>query len=241
MAELMPARAMSRTIDRERYTTSVEDYLKAIYELCREGGENGSVGTNGLAQRLTVAPGSVSGMLRRLADQGLVAHEPYYGVRLTEEGRRIALKMIRRHRIIETYLVRSLGYSWDRVHDEAERMEHTASDELVDRMARALGDPPVDPHGAPIPTREGVVVERVLTSLADLPEGEHAQVVQVSDDDPSLLRYLDEVGLRLGTRVRMLAKAPFEGPLRLVVGSGKRAQERSVGPQLAGKIRVARQ
>jgi DtxR family transcriptional regulator, Mn-dependent transcriptional regulator len=236
----MRAREVSATADRERYTTSVEDYLKAIYELCRAGGSEELVGTNGLAQRLAVAPASVSGMLRRLADQGLVAHEPYYGVRLTDEGRRIALKMIRRHRIIELYLVRALGYSWDRVDDEAERMEHTASDELVDRMATALGDPSVDPHGAPIPSREGVVVERALTRLADLLEGEHAQVVQVSDDDPSLLRYLDEVGLKLGARVRMVAKAPFEGPLRLVVGSGKRAQERSVGLQLAGKVRVVR-
>ncbi|HVL62504.1 MAG TPA: metal-dependent transcriptional regulator, partial [Microbacterium sp.] len=134
----------------------VEDYLKAIYDLERSGS---AAGTNELAARLGIAPASVSGMVRRLADQGLITHERYRGVRLTDEGRRAALRTIRRHRIIEAYLTQALGYAWDLVHDEAERLEHACSDELVDRMAAAIGEPLHDPHGDPIPTREGTVDE----------------------------------------------------------------------------------
>ena len=134
----------------------VEDYLKAIYELEREGEP---AATNDLATHLGVAPASVTGMVRRLADQGLLTHERYRGVRLTSHGRRGALRTLRRHRVIEAYLVRALGYRWDEVHDEAERLEHAASDDLIDRMAEAIGEPTVDPHGAPIPSREGAVEE----------------------------------------------------------------------------------
>jgi DtxR family Mn-dependent transcriptional regulator len=131
-------------------TASVEDYLKAIFELEAVGGV---AGTNEMATVLGIAPASVSGMIRRLADQGLIAHERYRGVRLTKAGRRAALRTIRRHRVIESYLTTALGYSWDRVHDEAERLEHAASDELIDRMASAIGEPATDPHGSPIPSR----------------------------------------------------------------------------------------
>jgi len=131
-------------------TASVEDYLKAIFELEAAAGV---AGTNEVAAALRIAPASVSGMIRRLADQGLIAHEPYRGVRLTKAGRRAALRTIRRHRVIESYLTTALGYSWDRVHDEAERLEHAASDELIDRMASAIGEPAIDPHGSPIPSR----------------------------------------------------------------------------------------
>ncbi|HEY0996876.1 MAG TPA: metal-dependent transcriptional regulator [Gemmatimonadaceae bacterium] len=209
----------------------VEDYLKAIYELEMAGGP---AGTNELAKRLAIAPASVSGMVRRLAEQGLITHERYRGVRLTEEGRLAALRTIRRHRVIESYLTEALGYPWDLVHDEAERLEHAASDELVDRMAAAIGEPAHDPHGAPIPTREGTVDERRLASLADLDAGDEATVLRVGDKDGERLRYLAELGVTPGTRVRVVARAPFEGPITLALPQG----ERAVGPALARQILV---
>ncbi|MHB1073236.1 MAG: metal-dependent transcriptional regulator [Gemmatimonadaceae bacterium] len=209
----------------------VEDYLKAIYELEVAGGP---AGTTELAKRLAIAPASVSGMVRRLAEQGWITHERYRGVRLTDEGRLAALRTIRRHRVIESYLTQTLGYPWDRVHDEAERLEHAASDELVDRMAAAIGEPAHDPHGAPIPTREGAVDERRLASLADLDAGDEATVLRVGDKDADRLRYLAELGVTPGTRLRVLARAPFEGPITLALPQG----ERAVGPALARQILV---
>jgi DtxR family transcriptional regulator, Mn-dependent transcriptional regulator len=220
------------------YTAPVEDYLKTIYEL--ELG-SGAATTNDIANRLSVAPASVSGMIRRLADQGLLRHERYRGVRLTDEGRRVALGTIRRHRIIETYLTERLGYPWDLVHDEAERLEHAASDQLIDRMAAALGDPTVDPHGAPIPTREGEIHEGETTTLADLEPGETARISRVSDDNPDLLRYLDELGLTLGTLVTVLEHAPFDGPVTLRVGANGVARERIIGRNVAAALRVERE
>lgn len=201
-------------IRRDLLTEPVEDYLKAIYELELQGD---AAATNDIASRLSIAPPSVSGMVRRLAAEGLLTHEPYRGVRLTAAGRRAALGTIRRHRVIETYLARVLGYPWDRVHAEAERLEHAASEELVDRMAAALGEPARDPHGAPIPTREGAVDERRLRSLADLSAGACARVVSVRDDDDRLLRYLAELGIRPGSVVAIEERAPFEGPVVLSV------------------------
>jgi DtxR family Mn-dependent transcriptional regulator len=216
---------------RDDYTAPVEDYLKAIYALERAGG---SAATNDIAERLAIAPASVSGMIRRLADQGLLEHERYRGVRLTEEGRRVALRMIRRHRIIEAYLTQSLGYPWDRVHDEAERLEHAASDELVDRMAAALGDPDFDPHGDPIPTRDGVIDERVHRTLDQLPLGERSRVASVSDRDGARLRYLGELGLTPGEEVEVVERAPFDGPLSVRV----RGAIRQIGRGLASIVRV---
>ena len=209
----------------------VEDYLKAIYELEVAGGP---AGTNELAKRLAIAPASVSGMVRRLAEQGLISHERYRGVRLTEDGRLAALRTIRRHRVIESYLTQALGYAWHLVHDEAERLEHAASDELVDRMAAAIGEPAHDPHGAPIPTREGTVDERRLASLADLDAGAEATVLRVGDKDAERLRYLAELGVTPGTRIRVVARAPFEGPITIAVANG----ERAIGPSLARQILV---
>ena len=168
-------------------TAPVEDYLKTIHEL---EGAGDAAGTNEIAQTLRIAPASVSGMLRRLAEQGLIRHERYRGVRLTDAGRRAALRTIRRHRVIEAYLTTALGYAWDRVHDEAERLEHAASDELVDRMAAAIGEPATDPHGAPIPTREGTLHVRPVARLVDIPVGRRVLVERVSDRDPERLRYL---------------------------------------------------
>jgi DtxR family Mn-dependent transcriptional regulator len=217
--------------EQEAYTAPVEDYLKVIYEIERA---SGAAATTDIAQRLAIAPASVSGMIKRLADQGLLEHERYHGVRLTEGGRRVALRTIRRHRIIEAYLARALGYPWDRVHDEAERLEHAASDELVDRMAAAVGEPAVDPHGAPIPTREGEIDERPHGTLAALAPGEPGRVVRVSDDDAALLRYLAELGLVPGARVVVVERAPFGGPITLRVGD----RDRVIGPTLAAVVLV---
>jgi len=215
----------------DELTGPVEDYLKVIYEIERRVG---AAATNDIAQRLAVAPASVSGMVRRLADQGLLAHERYKGVRLTLAGRRAALRTIRRHRVIEAYLARALGYPWDRVHAEAERLEHAASDELIDRMAAAIGEPDVDPHGAPIPTREGAVDERRLVSLAELALGRWARVLRVSDEDPGMLRYLAEIDIVPGAELIVEGREPFGGPITLRLGQTLR----SVGPELATHVRV---
>jgi DtxR family Mn-dependent transcriptional regulator len=213
----------------------VEDYLKAIYDL--ERGAHPAT-TNDIALRLAVSPASVSGMMRRLADQGLITHEPYRGVRLTEDGRRAALRTLRRHRILECYLTEVLGYPWDRVHDEAEQMEHAASEELIERMASALGDPTHDPHGAPIPSREGVVEEATLRTLADAASGERVRVRQVMDDDAERLRYLAELGIRPGSIIRILDRAPFDGPITLWVDHAAGGVTRAVGPLLAAQVFV---
>ena len=213
----------------------VEDYLKTIYDL--ERGEQPAT-TNEIALRLAISPASVSGMMRRLADQGLITHEPYRGVRLTEDGRRAALRTLRRHRILECYLTEVLGYPWDRVHDEAEQLEHAASEELIERMADALGDPVQDPHGAPIPSREGVVEETTRRSLADAAAGERVRVRMVMDDDGERLRYLAELGIRPGSIIRLLDRAPFDGPITLWVGDGTGGVTRAVGPALAAQVFV---
>ena len=212
-------------------TAPVEDYLKAIYELERHGA---AAGTKELAAALHIAPASVSGMVRRLAAQDLIAHERYRGVRLTDKGRRAALGTLRRHRVIEAYLAEALGYPWDRVHDEAERLEHAASDELVDRMAAAIGEPETDPHGAPIPARDGTMDERRLASLDDLPPAAEARIMRVEDDDPERLRYLGELGIRPGARVRIVERAPFGGPITLRVARA----EQHIGSELARHVLV---
>jgi len=217
---------------REPLTEPVEDYLKAIYAI---GKGSGPAATNEIAQRLALAPASVSGMVRRLADQGLLAYERYHGVRLTDSGRRAALRTLRRHRVIEAYLSRALGYPWDRVHDEAERLEHAASDELIDRMAATIGEPIVDPHGAPIPTREGAVDETEYKSLAELPIGVTGLVARVADEDPEMLRYLGELSIRPGTRLTVKARAPFDGPITVTVGR----KQISIGPALAAYVMIA--
>ena len=213
-------------------TAPVEDYLKVIFEL-----ENaaGVAGTNEIAAELGFAPASVSGMIRRLAEQGLITHERYRGVRLTKAGRRAALRTIRRHRVIEAYLTKALGYPWDRVHDEAEQLEHAASDELIDRMAAAIGEPATDPHGAPIPTRDGTIAEDPPLKGLDVVEvGARVTVDRVSDRDPEQLRYLAEIGIIPGRAVQVLSRAPFDGPIELRIGRSTK----SIGPALARQILV---
>jgi DtxR family transcriptional regulator, Mn-dependent transcriptional regulator len=213
----------------------VEDYLKAIYDLERD---QHPAATNDIAERLAISPASVSGMMRRLAEQGLITHEPYRGARLTADGRRAALRTLRRHRILECYLTEVLGYPWDRVHDEAEQLEHAASEELIERMADALGDPVQDPHGAPIPSREGVVEETTRRTLADAAAGERVRVRMVMDDDGERLRYLAELGIRPGSIIRLLDRAPFDGPITLWVGGDTGGATRAVGPALAAQVFV---
>lgn len=214
-------------------TGPVEDYLKAIYELERLGKP---AETNAIAELLGIAPASVSGMVRRLAEQGLIAHERYHGASLTAAGRRAALRTVRRHRVIEAYLTSALGYSWDRVHDEAERLEHAASDELIDRMAEAIGEPETDPHGAPIPARDGTLQEeRSLRPLSALAVGDVGRVERVSDRSGERLRYFAELGIVPGATVQVIGREPFDGPIALRVDDAPR----TVGPGIASQILVA--
>ena len=213
-------------------TTSSEDYLKAIYAI-EDGG--GAAGTNELAQRMGVGATSASHMMRKLAERGWASVEPYRGARLTEEGRRVALRTMRRHRILECYLTEALGYPWDRVHAEAERLEHAASDALIEHMAASLGNPVVDPHGAPIPTPDGSIVEAAHRSLAQLEVGEGARVARVRADDADMLRYLDGLGIRPGADVIVTSSAPFEGPITLLVNG----VTQTIGPSLAARVGVA--
>jgi len=196
---------------------SVEDYLKAVYSLNERGR---AAGTSELARALEIQPASVSGMIRRLAEDGLLQHEPYRGVRLTPQGHREALKILRRHRIIETFLVQRLGYPWDDVHEEAERLEHAASETLIDRMADALGNPATDPHGAPIPTRKGEIDPTPSRSLNEVVPGTRVQVRSVPDNNRERLRYCKAVGLVPGAHVAVTDAIADAGSVAVVVGAG---------------------
>ena len=219
----------------EGLTAPAEDCLKAVYELERAGA-GAAVTTNDLAHRLALAAASVTGMVKRLAGQGLIDHARYRGVRLTEQGRRTALRTLRRHRVIETYLVSVLGFGWDRVHEEAERLEHSASDELVDRMAAALGNPVVDPHGAPIPTRDGGIAEGPAgCALSEVAPGERGRIARVEDEDAEQLRYLASLGIRPGVEFELVERAPFGGPLTVRIAG----VPRQLGPQLAAHVVVS--
>jgi len=209
----------------EQLSTSVEDYLKTIYHLT-EGGEVAS--TNAIAQRLGLAAPSVTGMVKRLAEQGLVRHAPYRGAELTTQGRRAALRTVRRHRILEAYLVGFLGYDWGNVHDEAEKLEHAVSDPLIERMAQALGNPGFDPHGDPIPAPDGTIAEIVYVPLTELPEGP-AKIRRVQVEDGERLRYLASVGLVPGADVVIVAHAPFAGPVTVQIGAHTQMIGRELG------------
>lgn len=199
----------------ERISASVQDYAKAIFALSERG--DGTVGTNALAERLGVTAGSVSAMLKKLAAAGLVSHEPYRGVVLTERGRRVALETLRHHRLVELFLAEELGMPWDKVHAEAEVLEHVISEELERLIAEKLGDPHADPHGDPIPSAELRLGERCDVALDTLETGQAATFVRVSDSDPAMLRFLDERGVRPGNRLVVLDRQPFGGPLTLEV------------------------
>ena len=218
--------------DRPPLTAAVEDYVKAIYML---QGSGEAASTNALAARLEVTPAAVSGMLRKLDGLGLVEHEPYRGVRLTERGRIVALEVIRHHRLLELFLVKSLGMGWDEVHAEAEVLEHVLSEELEELIAAKLGDPTLDPHGDPIPSRELSIADDVGScDLYQLEPGGSGTFVRVSDADPEMLRFLTERGIRPGMRIVVLERQPFDGPLSVRVGK----QTHVLGAVLARAIRV---
>src|ERR1700727_1936990 len=213
-------------------TQAIEDYAKAIYAL--ELREAEPVSTTALAERLGVTAASASGMVKRLGELGLVAHQPYRGGSLTEDGRRIALEVMRHHRLLELYLVQSLGVPWDRVHQEAEVLEHVLSDELEDLIAAKLGNPTHDPHGDPIPTRDLTIEEGTSQSLQSLEPGARGTFVRVSDSDPEMLRFLAEHGIAPGDELEVVEKQPFDGPL--FVRFGDRVQV--LGGALAKAMRV---
>ena len=198
-----------------RTSKAHEYYLKAIYQL---GGSEEAVPTSRLAEELRLSPASISEMLDKLDSLGLVDHNPYRGVRLAAEGEALALEMVRHHRLLETYLVNALGYGWDEVHEEADRLEHAISERLEERMWTALGRPRVDPHGDPIPTPDGRLSPRGLRSLVSCSGGERVVVERVSDRDPEKLRAISALGLEPGTRVRVVAESRWEGPILLALG-----------------------
>jgi DtxR family Mn-dependent transcriptional regulator len=211
----------------------VQDYAKAIHALAERG--PGPVQTTALAERLGVSPGSVTAMLKRMVDLGLVSHEPYHGVTLTRAGERVALEVIRHHRLIEAYLAEALGMPWDRVHDEAEVLEHYISEELEERLAAALGDPSHDPHGDPIPDRDLELGRDEGVPLAELEPGTTGTFTRVSDSDPEMLRYLGELGIRPGVEIAIREKQPFGGPFTVEADKGSHA----IGGELAERMLVA--
>ena len=214
---------------------AVEDYAKAIYAL--QGKTGGApVTTNALAERLGVTPASASAMVRKLAERGLAEHEPYKGVELTEAGRNVALEVLRHHRLLELYLAQHLDVPWDRVHEEAEALEHVISEDLEARIAAKLGNPTHDPHGDPIPTPELSIDEGDTTSLALLDVGDRGVFARISDSDPEMLRYLDERGVQLGDRLEILERQPFGGPLTVRFGNTTTA----LGGALAAAMRIQR-
>ena len=220
-----------RTPDPSR---AVEDYLKAVYKLQAEAG-GAAVSTTALAEELDRSAASITRMVQGLAAQGLLSYTRYRGARLTALGEVTALRIIRRHRVIELYLIEKLGYSWEDVHAEAERLEHAASDVLIDRMAETLGEPSIDPHGSPIPTRDGELAETAWVPLADLGDGGRGVVREVSDQSPETLRELAALGLFPGTRIRCLRERDGGGALLEV---GDRSFE--VEPALADAVFVER-
>jgi DtxR family transcriptional regulator, Mn-dependent transcriptional regulator len=213
---------------------AVEDYAKAIYALqSRHAGE--PVSTNDLADRLGVTAASASAMVKKLAELGLVDHVPYRGTSLTAEGRRLALEVLRHHRLLELYLAEHLGVPWDRVHEEAEKLEHVLSEYLESQIAAKLGDPKVDPHGDPIPSASLSIDEGDTRSLADLVPGDTGRFIRVSDSDSEMLRYLHDRGIGIGDSLEVLDRQPFEGPLTVRFGDDLHV----LGGALARAMRVS--
>jgi DtxR family Mn-dependent transcriptional regulator len=227
---------MTKSIDVLSESRSVGDYLKAVYAI---GGADGVVTTGALAVHLSIAPPSVTNMLQRLAslDPPLVVYSKRGGARLTESGRRTALELVRRHRLIERFLLDLLGYSWDEVHAEAERLEHAISEDLADRIARRLGDPVFDPHGDPIPAKDGTLLVRREVPLAELAPGSWAEIARVRDDDPSVLRSLARAGLLPGVRLEVVRTRRPEGALEVRVSGEVRT--RVLGSPIADRVHVA--
>ncbi len=199
-------------------SSAMEDYLKAIFEL----GEK-DVSTQDLANHLSVSAASVTGMIKKLSDLKLIDYKPYYGVNLTKSGRLIALETIRHHRLIETYLTQALGYKWHEVHDEAEKLEHHISEDFEDRIAEMLGHPTHDPHGDPIPQRDGSIPEVLGKTLDEFEVGQVIKITRIANQQPDVLKYLADNQLMPGATIKLLAKAPFDGPVTLKAKAGELA------------------
>ena len=214
---------------------AVEDYLKSIYKLQHGGAEKERVTTSVIADRMQVAAASATSMIKKLAEMHLLVYTPYQGVELTDAGERIALETIRHHRLIELYLAQALGYPWDQIDAEADRLEHAISEEFEDRIDKALGYPTIGAHGEPIPTKQGQIEDREYARLSELETGQPAIIRRVSDRNPEMLRYMEEIGLQLGTRVEVREKAPFSGPLQLKINADK---VKSLGLEVANNIFV---
>ena len=215
---------------------AAQDYIKSIYKLQNGHEPVESVNTSLIAEKMEVAAASATNMVKKLAEMKLVQHTPYRGVELTEAGSRVALEILRHHRLIELYLANALGFRWDEVDAEADRLEHVISEEFEDRIDRVLGFPTTDPHGAPIPTKDGDIARFDYQRLTDVPEGTAAVIGQVSDQDPEMLRYMASLGLRPGVALEVKAKAPFNGPIEVEVSGGER---QALGVEVAGHIYVA--
>jgi DtxR family Mn-dependent transcriptional regulator len=218
---------------RSEVSNAVQDYAKAIWSLAQRGYQ--PVSTSALAERLEVSPASASAMIKRLESMGLVEHEPYHGVQLTRAGERVALEVLRHHRLLELYLAEALGVPWDRVHDEAEVLEHVISEELEARIDEQLGYPTHDPHGDPIPDADLRIDRVALRTLSSLEPGDEATIRRVPDGDDELLRYLKKLALIPGKKVKLRAAEPFGGPLTVRVGKADHAISR----ELASGIGVA--
>lgn len=214
---------------------AIDNCLKAIFQLA---GDNDRATTARLAEQLAIAPASVTGMLKKLseADPPWIDYQKHHGARLTDRGRARALEIIRHHRLIELFLYRVLDYSWDEVHVEAEKLEHAISETFEDRIAHVLGDPEFDPHGHPIPRRDGTLPDRADSDLIDMEPGTDAEVSRVSDHDPTMLQHLSSIGVRPGVRIHLLERRPFDGPLMLRVGDNRAVH--AFGTRLAGSIRI---
>jgi DtxR family Mn-dependent transcriptional regulator len=215
----------------EKFSQTVQDYVKTIYALQQA---QRPVSNSALKARLNISAPAVSEMIQTLVKLNLVRYEPYHGVELTAAGERVALEVIRHHRLIELYLYEALGVPWDEVHAEAEQLEHALSPRLVERIAEQLGEPQFDPHGAPIPSRDLHLPAHLGEPLLSAPVGVALQIVEVDDASPELLRYLAELGLVPGQQVIVTARAPFDGPLHVQVGE----EAHALGQQTAAAIRV---
>jgi DtxR family Mn-dependent transcriptional regulator len=219
-------------------SSAVQDYAKAIYSLEQRCEKGGAVSTNALAERLGVSAASASSMVKKLDGLGIVEHVPYRGVVLTERGMNVALEVLRHHRLLERFLADELGVPWERVHDEAEVLEHVLSEELEELIAAKLGHPTIDPHGDPIPTADLKIVEVATVAMDTLEVGDAGRLVRVSDSDPEMLRYLGARGITPGDRFEIMDKQPFGGPVFARFGDS--AEVHPLGGRLAAAMRVDR-
>lgn len=221
--------------ENEHLTEAIQDYLKAIYVISPEGGP---ISTNQIAERLNVAPASVTGMLKRLASMHppLIEYQKHHGASLTEAGRHVSLQILRKHRLLELFLVKVLGYSWDEVHEEAERLEHAISFRFSDRLALLLGEPDYDPHGDPIPSRELNLPIQKTIPLGEVQRGQRAIVRRVSSSNPALLRYLEAMGVLPGAQVTVTETIPFDRTIHIQVEQEKKT--RVLGPEISMALQV---